>query len=89
MNLNKMMIVEAWDQNNPGNDEIIPLAKANPPMVRGSGLFNSLDVSQGYWRKVWDKPFKYLALMRRYKIMKIEMSKDHGLSRSIILKLRR
>ena len=53
INLNKMMIVEAWNQESPGNDEIIiPLAKANVPMVRGSGLFDRLDVSQGYWSQV-------------------------------------
>ena len=61
MNLNKIKPIQAWNEEFPGSDNIMPLAIANFPIVRRSGLFPRPDASKGYWGRVWHKPFRYLA----------------------------
>lgn len=59
LNLNKVPVIEAWDQGKPG--KAINLAKQNLPLVRGSGLFQRPDAAKGHWGQTWQKPFFYLA----------------------------
>ena len=59
MNLNKVPVIEEWDEDRPGT--AVGLAKANLPIVKGAGLFSRPDAKQGYWGQVWQKPARYLA----------------------------
>lgn len=59
LNLNKVPVIQEWDQDNPGKP--LAFATENLPMIRGSGLFRRPDSTLGYWGQVWQKPFYYLA----------------------------
>ncbi|KAL8750750.1 MAG: hypothetical protein Q9199_006867 [Rusavskia elegans] len=60
LNLNKISVIEAWNQERPGP---IPttLAQANLKVIREARLFRQPDAAKGYWGQRWQKPALYLA----------------------------
>ncbi|KAL8811853.1 MAG: hypothetical protein Q9223_001392 [Gallowayella weberi] len=58
LNLNKVPVIEKWNQENPG--PAYKLAKENLTLVRDSKLFKRPD-AKGYWGQAWQKPNLYLA----------------------------
>ncbi|KAL8997173.1 MAG: hypothetical protein Q9169_003500 [Polycauliona sp. 2 TL-2023] len=59
LNLNKIPIIENWDQQNPGPAGT--LGQKNVPLVRAAALFERPDEEYGYWGQAWQKPVYYLA----------------------------
>ncbi|KAL8803012.1 MAG: hypothetical protein Q9182_003438 [Xanthomendoza sp. 2 TL-2023] len=58
LNLNKVPVIEKWNQENPG--PAYQLAKENLRLVREAKIFKRPD-AKGYWGQAWQKPYLYLA----------------------------